>query len=144
MEEKKPNLFTIFTALFNDKEYINSLSNETLRQNSFMINRRVAIKYPLQVQAMNNSKINPVDLIKFWSDFLYTGKKPPGWSYTAGANKSTSAKAAKESLSPSSIKFYCDYKNISKRDFITALRFFPEETIEEVKDLEQLYKSKDN
>lgn len=139
-KEKKASLFDIFGALFNNKEYINSLTPETLKQNCFMINRRVAINYPLHAQVMNNIKANPVDVVKFWSDFLYTGKKPPGWSYTAGASKSATSKAEKEKLTPSSIKFYCNLKKISQRDFIAAIKFFPEETINEIKDLEQLYK----
>lgn len=143
-KDNKPNLFSIFTALFNNKEYINNLTPETLRQNCFMINRRVAIKYPLQAQVMNNTKINSVDVVKFWSDFLYTGSKPPGWSYTAGANKSSAAKFEKEKITPALIKFYCDLKYISPRDFAAAIRFFPEETYNEIIDLEQLYKGKDN
>lgn len=49
MEQKPPktDLFTIFGALFNNKEYISNLTPESLKQNCFMINRRVAIKYPL-------------------------------------------------------------------------------------------------
>lgn len=139
-KDNKPNLFTIFGALFNNRDYINSLTPETLKQNCFMINRRVAIKYPLQAQVMNNSKINPVDVVKFWNDFLYTGAKPPGWVYTAGANKSTASKFEKDKITPSLIKFYCNLKNISQKDLAPAIRFFPEEIYEEIKDLEQLYK----
>ena len=78
--EKKPNiLFDTLNALFTNKEYINDLTKETIKQNIFMINRRIAIKFPLQAQVFNNSKTNAVDVLKFWSDFLYTGQRPPGW-----------------------------------------------------------------
>ena len=58
MAEKKPNiLFDTLSALFNNKEYIANLTNESIRQNIFMINRRLAIQYPLQAQVFNNSKV---------------------------------------------------------------------------------------
>ena len=95
--EKKPNiLFDTLNALFTNKEYINNLTKETIRQNIFMINRRIAIKYPLQVQVFNNSKVNPVDVLYFWSDYLYNGKFPPRWIYTAGATKSKAKKDDKK------------------------------------------------
>ena len=76
--EKKPNiLFDTLNALFTNKEYINDLTKETIKQNIFMINRRIAIKFPLQAQVFNNSKTNAVDVLKSWSDFLYTGQRPP-------------------------------------------------------------------
>ena len=97
--EKKPNiLFDTLNALFTNKEYINDLTKETIKQNIFMINRRIAIKFPLQAQVFNNSKTNAVDVLKFWSDFLYTGQRPPGWIYTAGAVKSQSKKDAKKEM----------------------------------------------
>lgn len=147
MEQPKPikvDLFTIFGALFNDKEYISNLSPENMKQNCFMINRRVAIKYPLQAQVMNNTKINPVDVVKFWSDFLYTGKRVPGWAFTKGAAKSVEEKSQKEKLTPALIKFYCSHKNISQKDLAGAIRFFADELYDEIKDLEQLYKGKEN
>ena len=120
MAEKKPNiLFDTLSALFNDKEYIANLTNESIRQNIFMINRRLAIQYPLQAQVFNNSKANPIDVLKFWSDFLYTGRRPPGWIYTAGANKS---------------------QNISQKDVITCIKFFSEELLNEITEYEELKK----
>ena len=56
---KKPNvLFDTLSALFNNKDYINNLTKETMKQNLFMINRRLAIKYPLQAQIFNNKYVN--------------------------------------------------------------------------------------
>ena len=141
MAEKKPNiLFDTLNALFTNKEYINNLTKETIRQNIFMINRRIAIKYPLQVQVFNNSKVNPTDVLKFWSDFLYTGQRPPGWIYTAGAVKSQAKKDAKKEVSSTLIKQYCNYYHYSIKDVESALKFFPEETIEELKEFENFNK----
>jgi len=144
-EEKKKNiLFEILNALFNDKEYINNLTNETIKQNIFMINRRLAIKYPLQAQVFNNSKINPIDLLKFWSDFLYTGGRAPGWLYIAGANKSQAKKDAKKLVSSSLIREYCNYYKVSDKDVDAAIKFFPEEMLSDLKEFESFYKELKN
>ena len=105
-----------------------------------MINRRIAIKFPLQAQVFNNSKTNAVDVLKFWSDFLYTGQRPPGWIYTAGAVKSQSKKDAKKEISNSLIKQYCNYYHCSVKDVESALKFYPEEMIAEIKDFETFNK----
>ena len=99
VKERKQNvLFDTLASLFNNKEYINGLTQESIKQNSFMINRRLAIMYPLQAQVFNNSKVNPVDVLHFWSDYLYNGKFPPRWIYTAGAAKSQAKKDDKKLL----------------------------------------------
>ena len=139
--EKKPNiLFDTLNALFTNKEYINDLTKETIKQNIFMINRRIAIKFPLQAQVFNNSKTNAVDVLKFWSDFLYTGQRPPGWIYTAGAVKSQAKKDTKKEISNSLIKQYCNYYHCSVKDVESALKFYPEEMIAEIKDFETFNK----
>jgi len=137
MADKKPNiLFETLNALFSNKEYINNLTKESIKQNIFMINRRIAIKYPLQAQVFNNNKINSYDVLKFWSDFLYTGQRPPGWIYTAGAVKSQAKKDSKKEISASLIKQYCNYYNYSLKDIEACMKFYPEETIKEIKDFE--------
>lgn len=141
MAEKKPNvLFDTLNALFTDKSYIDNLTKESIRQNIFMINRRIAINYPLQVQVFNNAKVNTADVLKFWSDFLYTGQRPPKWIYTAGAVKSQTNKANKKEISPNSIKEYCKHYNLSEKDVNTALRFYTQETINDIKDFENFKK----
>ena len=141
MADKKPNiLFDTLNALFSNKEYIANLSNESIKQNIFMINRRIAIQYPLQAQVFNNNKVNPIDVLKFWSDFLYTGRRPPGWIYTAGAAKSQAKKAEKAKVSPAMVKDYSLRNNISQKEVLSCLRFFPEELLEEITEYEELKK----
>lgn len=141
MENKKPNiLFDTLNALFTNKDYINNLTAESIRQNIFMINRRLAINYPLQVQVFNNSKVNAVDELRFWSDFLYNSGRPPKWIYTAGAAKSQAKKESKNNISTSLIKEYCNYYNLSIKDVQSALRFYREETEKDIFEFEKLRK----
>ncbi len=141
MAEKKPNvLFDTLAALFNNKEYIHNLTTEQIKQNSFIINRRLAIQYPLQAQVFNIPKINTVDVLYFWSEYLYNGKYPPRWIYTAGAAKSQAKKDAKKEISSSTIRDYCKHNKMSLKDFEYAMKFFAEECINELKDFEQYNK----
>ena len=140
-KEKKPNvLFDTLAALFNNKEYINGLTKESIKQNSFMINRRLAIMYPLQAQVFNNSKVNPVDVLHFWSDYLYNGKFPPRWIYTAGAAKSQAKKDDKKEITTVQIKAFCNRYGYSMKDINSALKFFPAEIIEEIKEFNKIAK----
>lgn len=141
MVEKKSNiLFDTLNALFTNKDYINDLTAESIRQNIFMINRRLAINYPLQVQVFNNSKVNPVDELKFWSDFLYNSSRPPKWIYTAGAAKSQAKKESKSNISASLVKEYSKHYNISLKDVQSALKFYREETENDIFEFEKLRK----
>lgn len=139
--EKKPNpLFDLLNALFTDKNYIQNLTYETCKQNMFMVNRRLAIQYPLQAQVFNNSHINPKDTIKFWSNFLYTGRYAPRWIYTAGAAKSKATTEAKKVVTDAMVKRFCNYYKYSMKDVYDALKFFPEQMTAEILDFEQIFK----
>lgn len=142
---KKPNvLFDTLSALFNNKDYINNLTKESMKQNLFMINRRLAIKYPLQAQIFNNKYVNACDVIKFWSDYLYNGKFAPRWIYTPGASKSQAAKDSKNPISLSLKKAFCKHYDISIKDVDAALKFFTKEITAEIKDFETLNKQLKN
>ena len=105
-----------------------------------MINRRLAIMYPLQAQVFNNSKVNPVDVLHFWSDYLYNGKFPPRWIYTAGAAKSQAKKDDKKEITAAQIKAFCNRYGYSMKDINSALKFFPAEIIEEIKEFNKIAK----
>ena len=140
-KEKKPKvLFDTLAALFNNKEYINGLTKESIKQNSFMINRRLAIMYTLQAQVFNNSKVNPVDVLHFWSDYLYNGNFPPRWIYTAGAAKSQAKKDDKKEITTAQIKAFCNRYGYSMKDIDSALKFFPSEMVEEIKEFNKIAK----
>ena len=139
--QQKNILFELLNALFTNKEYIESLTDESMKQNLFMVNRRLAIYYPMQAQVFNSNKVNASDVIKFWSSYLYkpNSKKPPYWLYTAGANKSKATKESKKEISNTTIKDFCKYYNLSRKDVDTALQFFNEDMTAEIKDFETFY-----
>ena len=102
-----------------------------------MVLRRLAIKYPLQTNAFNVPKANPLDIIKYWSDYLYTGGEKPSWMYIKG----TKAREKKNSKYTSSeIKEYKKYYDIGNKEFDACMRFYPEETENEIGDLMKFFK----
>ena len=140
MADNKNNnpLFAIFDALFCNKEYINNITYESAKQNIFMILRRLAIAYPLQANAFNDKRVNPLDVVKYWSDFLYCGKKP-AWTYVKGVKASEEDKK-KGTVSNADIKKYKSYYNINDKDFEACMRFYPDETIKDIEDLMKFFK----
>ena len=134
MAEKKSNpLFDLINSLFTNKEYVNNITMGFAKQNLFMVLRRIAIQYPLQANTFNDNKVNALDTIKFLSDFLYCGYAPK-WIYT-----SASSKTKKKELGTEDVKLYKEKNDITDKDFQDAMRFFPKELINEVKELSELY-----
>lgn len=133
-------LFNIIGALFNDRAYIWSLPNQAVKSNWFMINRRIAAKYPMQAQVMNNSKINPVDGVRFWSDYLSaaSGGRIPNWVYLKGVKKSQAKSDAKRKVSAAQIRRFASGRNISVKDVEKSLLFFPEETVAEILEYDKI------
>lgn len=131
LPEKKNMLFEILNAVFTDKNYIDMITDETAKQNIFMVNRRLAIQYPLHAQAFNISGIDPKSVLTAWSTFLYCGNVPK-WLYTPGASKTKTAKSSND-ISESVIKKFISYYNICSRDVKACLKLFPENTEKEFK-----------
>ena len=135
-KEKKSNpLFDLINALFTSREYVYGITAETAKQNLFMVLRRLAIKYPVEANVFNDSKVNPLDVIRFWSDYLYCGVAPK-WIYTSV----TSKKKSKDDITSADIKLYKTHNDITDAQFDDAMRFFHDELINEIKAERDLYK----
>lgn len=143
MEGKNP-LFETINALFMNKQYIWSLTPEFINQNIFMVNRRIAIQYPVQASVFNIPKINNKELLYFWSDFFYNGKNVPNWVYTKGTPKKDQDISVEEKISDTLIKKYTQHYHISLKDVKAALRFDHDNAVAELKDFEKLLKLKEN
>lgn len=135
-KEKKSNpLFDLINALFTSREYVYGITAETAKQNLFMVLRRLAIKYPVEANVFNDSKVNPLDVIRFWSDYLYCGVTPK-WIYTSV----TSKKKSKDDITAADIKLYKAHNDMTDAQFEDAMRFFGNELINEIKAERDFYK----
>lgn len=142
-KDKKPfELFGIIDALFIDKDKILSLSDEACKQYLFMILRRLAIKYPLQANHFNDGKSNAKDVLKFWSDYLYNGSSVPRWTKTSGNKKESKIKANKSDFTKDDIKLYKKHYDVTDKEFEDLMRFFPDETSNEINELKKYLKQK--
>lgn len=136
-KKEQPMFFQIVNAFFTNRDFIYNMTTETAKQNLFMVLRRLAIKYPEQANVFNYSKVNALDTMKFWVDYLYGGSNN-SWIYTAGGAKLKEKK--KLDISKEDIGMYKDRYDLSNRDFEDYMKFFPEYITSEVKNYADLFK----
>ena len=103
-------LFDILKAFFSDKKW-QDVTKQEKSKNFFMINRIMSISLPLQANAFNNTKIDPVSVIDFWK-FTLTNKKEKKKVYAP----------KEEVLDLIRSKF-----EISNREIKELLRYYPKE-----------------
>jgi len=133
--EKRNVLAEIMDALFGNPAYIENMTPQQATQNLFMVLRRIAIQYPTQANMFNDGKCNAKDVLLFFSSYFYnpSGNKPR-WIYASGAKKEQEKKDIKATITKADIRDYVDHEEISMKDFDSALRLFPEETVNDVKE----------
>ena len=84
------DLFDIIKSFTSQKAWEN-VSKADKQRNLFMINRIMSIQFPLQANAFNNTKIDPVSVVDYWKEALSTKyKAPPGWFFTSTKKKEKS------------------------------------------------------
>lgn len=133
MAQNDTTLFDIIKALYTNKKEFDEISDFLLDRNSFMINRFISIKYPDKVQCFNISKINTVDVCKFWAEYLGGQYRVPSYIYTKGSKRAQETKSTIDKMpSNSLINEFCIYNNINKKDVLNALKMFRDEMITEI------------
>jgi len=135
--------FDFIKVVFNSKDYAPLTPGEK-RKHYFLTNRRYAIQFPMQANALQHLKINQAAVMDFWNVFLstkYKGYVPP-WIYTKGVKKSVEVKEKKQSVSAELIREYCKYAKVDPKSVRDALEFFTHDMIEELKQFETILKQK--
>jgi hypothetical protein len=90
-----------------------------------MINRILSIGFPLQANAFNHTKIDPVSTIDFWKNFINVKyKTSPGWFFTSTKKKD---KAKKYTPEEDVSLFIRDKYEISEREIKELSEYYPEE-----------------
>ena len=126
-KEDKPKelgLFDILRSMFTyGSARLNEFPKVLIDRNYFMINRILAIQFPMQAQVFQQGKINNVEIVYCWADFLkmkgYT--KVPGFVYTKGVQRSKESVEAKKKIPESLIREYARHYNVSMKDIHAAL-----------------------
>ena len=145
---KKVTHFDIIKYIFTDIDSFNQLTDYTLKQNFFMLNRTFSIKYPQQAAAFNHMNINMAEAVRIWAKFLRAKEgtgRVPSFVYTKGAKRSAEESQAQEEglvISKQLMEEYCKFYKLSLRDYKDMLELRRQQTIDDVIAFEKKHSEK--
>jgi len=127
-------LFELTKAMFGDTDNYSEASKGDKKKNFFMVNRRMAIQHPMQAQALNGLRIDPVAAVDIWQKFLSKQySKTPYWMYTKGIKKAKEEKEKKINIPQADISEFAKAHNYELKRVKEALDMFPTEMGKEIK-----------
>lgn len=132
-EQKKNLLFDMIDSIFVDRYAYKKYTKECIKQNAFMINRIMSIKYPIEARMLDRQNISPYAMYYLWNSMLWNGRRKEMWVFTKGSKKSKEETSEDKEFPDSIIDQYCIYHNIERVQFDDAYRFFKEELTSDVK-----------
>ena len=138
-------LFEFMKVLFENPTEWNNITPGEKRKQYFMVQRRFAIQFPMQANALQHLKVNQAEVMNFWQKFMrntYNGRTP-GWMFTKGVKKAKKIKEKKNyGISEVLISTYAIKMKIDRKSIIDALEFFPEKMSGELKKFEKIINQK--
>lgn len=128
------DLFDIIKRIFDKKQssWEDVPKNDKIR-NFFMVNRIMAIQFPVQANQFNKLRISPGQVVDWWHDTLSSKfTRAPGWVYTTvekkGAKKSDKKNTDKNF---EEAEIFVSHKfGISMRDLKQLKSFYPDKYID--------------
>ena len=130
---KKLGPFDILDMMFKEPQRFDALPDTQLEQFAFILNRRFALKYPMQAAQFSKMGINQAWVLRSWAIFLRRvegTRSVPRFLYTKKAEESK--KIGIDAFDDELIRDYMKRYELSKADFKDMLQFFNEETIAHV------------
>ena len=119
-------LFDLVRVMFTKPKEYNEVKNNDKAKNHFMINRFMAINWPVQSQLLNRNGINGIGVIDTWQFLTSRFKRVPGWIYTK--TKKTKAQEKLEfKYSEELVEIYLKVNQISLKDFNQLTKLYPEQ-----------------
>lgn len=117
-------LFDYIKVLFGQDLPWKKLKGYDKSKNSFMVNRFMSIKFPIQANMFNALKIDPVGQAEAWRMVASKFNRVPGFIYT----KTKASKKIKTWVpDPKALEFYLKINEIGERDFKEAMKHYPSE-----------------
>lgn len=117
-------LFDYIKVLFGKDEHWDKVINYDKSRNSFMTNRFMSIKFPIQANLFNSLRIDPVGQAEAWRLVASKFNRVPGFIYTK-VKKSAKQKEKEWSPDPKALELYMKFNEIGKREFNEALKHDP-------------------
>jgi len=117
-------LFDYIKVLFGTDQQWDGLNGYDKTKNSFMTNRFMSIKFPIQADMFNRLGTDPVGQAESWRMVARKFSRVPNFIYTK-----TSSKGKKRSEwvpDPKALEFYLRVNEIGMREFELALKQDPE------------------
>lgn len=121
-------LFDIVKLIFSNKESEwRTVSKNDKTKNFFMINRIMAINFPVQSNQFNKLKVIPAPVVDWWHDTLSPRfTRTPQWVYTK-TNKSGSGKSSDKTKDFREVEEFIRNKfSVSSRDLKNLQKFYPD------------------
>jgi len=117
-------LFDYIKVMFSSTEKWNKLKAYDKVKNSFMVNRFMSIKFPMQANLFNVLKTDPMGAAESWRMVASKFNRVPGWIYTRvrKIKKEKKWEPTKEALD-----FYLKINEIGKREYEEAFKYNPKE-----------------
>lgn len=117
-------LYDYIKVLFGQDLPWEKLKGYDKSKNSFMVNRFMSIKFPIQANMFNALKIDPVGQAEAWRMVASKFNRVPGFIYT----KTKASKKIKTWVpDPKALEFYLKINEIGERDFKEAMKHHPSE-----------------
>ena len=117
-------LFDYIKVLFGKDANWDKVSNYDKSKNSFMTNRFMSIKFPVQANLFNTLKIDPVGQAEAWRLVSSKFNRVPGFIYTK-VKKSAKQKAKEWNPNPKALELYMKFNEIGEREYKEALKHNP-------------------
>jgi hypothetical protein len=117
-------LFDYIKVLFGRDLQWEKLKGYDKSKNSFMTNRFMSIKFPLQANMFNALKIDPVGQAEAWRMVASKFNRVPGFIYT---KTKASKKIKKWEPDTKALEMYLKINEIGERDFKEAMKHHPTE-----------------
>jgi hypothetical protein len=135
-------LFDVIKKIFNKKDWETVGKNDKVK-NFFMINRIMAIQWPIQANQFNHTKVTPSPVVDWWHGTM-SGyySRTPNWIFTK------TKRSDKKELKKIDFSEYIETENfirsrfeISKREILDLKKFYPEKYEEWIKGISEQLKS---
>jgi hypothetical protein len=117
-------LFDYIKVLFGKDEQWDKVTNYDKSKNSFMTNRFMSIKFPIQANLFNSLKTDPAGQAEAWRLVASKFNRVPGFIYTK-VKKSPKEKAKEWSPNPKALEQYMKFNEIGEREYKEALKYDP-------------------
>jgi hypothetical protein len=132
-------LFDFIKIMFTKPDHYNKLKNFSKKRHHFMVNRFMAINFPVNAQSFNFNGINGASVIDCWHMVTSRFSRVPGWIYT---KTKSSKKNTKDKYQPSetALNIYMQKNEIGTREIEELKMFCKEEFYADLKTLEKQIK----